>query len=190
MKNKFRSRAGRGERLALAGAVLMLLSACATQPGTTAPVPAAGRSEETTVPLPALGYYQLLQRMSPAEIARERMVLAALPVTPTNQLRLAMVLGHPRGPLDFAKAFALLEAVLKSVDPSAVSQQGLARLLLDNYNERQKLDRELEKLGGQLKESQRKAVELQEKIDRLADIERTLPQRPRVTRPPAPGTVQ
>lgn len=186
MKNKLRSRAGRGGRLALAGAVLLLLSACATQPGTSAPAPVAGRSEETA-PLPALSYYQLLQRMSPAEIGRERMVLAALPVTPTNQLRLAMVLGHPRGPQDFPKAFALLEAVLKSADPSAVSLQGLARLLLDNYNERQKLDRELEKLGGQLKESQRKAVELQEKIDRLADIERTLLQRPRATRPPAPG---
>ncbi|MBK8891300.1 MAG: permease [Dechloromonas sp.] len=134
-------------------------------------------------PLSALGYYQTLQRMTPAQIARERQVLAALTPTPYTQVRIAMVLGHPRGQPDLARALTLLEAVLKSTDPGAVSLHPLARLLADNYGERQKLEGQLEKQGQQLKESQRKAIELQEKIDGLADIERTLPQRPRATRP-------
>jgi len=168
-------------------ALLMLLAGCAaTPPASTqsAATPAAPAvvSDDAAV-LPALAYYQMMQRMTPAQINRERLVLAALPPTPNTQVRTAMVLGHPRGQQDLTKALALLEGVLKSADPAALGLHPLARLLADNYAERQKLDSQLEKQGQQLKDSQRKAVELQEKIDSLAEIERTLPQRPRATRP-------
>ena len=167
-------------------ALLMLLAGCAatppaaTQSALTPATPAAVSDDAGA--LPALAYYQMLQRMTPAQINRERQVLAALPPTPNNQVRTAMVLGHPRGQQDFTKALALLEGVLKSADPAAAGLHPLARLLADNYVERQKLETQLEKQGQQLKDSQRKAVELQEKIDSLAEIERTLPQRPRATR--------
>lgn len=98
-----------------------------------------------------------------------------------------MVLGHPRGPQELPKAIALLDGVLKSTDPSAVALQPLARLMIDNYIERQRQDVWSDKQGQQLKESQRKVIELQEKIDSLADIERTLPQRPRAPRPAVSG---
>lgn len=165
-------------------ALLVLLAGCAATPPAIAPAtpatPAAVNDDASA--LPTLAYYQMLQRMTPAQINRERQVLAALPPTPNNQVRTAMVLGHPRGQQDFAKALALLEGVLKSADPAAAGLHPLARLLADNYMERQKLETQLEKQGQQLKDSQRKAVELQEKIDSLAEIERTLPQRPRATR--------
>ena len=167
-------------------ALLMLLAGCAatppaaTQSALTPATPAAVSDDAGA--LPVLAYYQMLQRMTPAQINRERQVLAALPPTPNNQVRTAMVLGHPRGQQDFTRALALLEGVLKSADPAAAGLHPLARLLADNYMERQKLETQLEKQGQQLKDSQRKAVELQEKIDSLAEIERTLPQRPRATR--------
>lgn len=167
-------------------ALLMLLAGCAATPPTATPsavmptTPAAVSDDAGA--LPALAYYQMLQRMTPAQINRERLVLAALPSTPNTQVRTAMVLGHPRGQQDLTKALALLEGVLKSTDPAALGLHPLARLLADNFAERQKLETQLEKQGQQLKESQRKAVELQEKIDSLAEIERTLPQRPRATR--------
>jgi len=136
-------------------------------------------------PLPPLAYYQFLSRLSAAELSRERMVLAALPQNPNTHLRTAMLFGHPRGPLDLGKATQQLELVLKSNDPAAVSLQPLARLLADNYAERQKAEGQLDRQGQQLKDSQqqlkdsqRKALELQEKLDGLADIERTLPIRP------------
>ncbi len=177
--------AGRASGVALA----VLLAACAGTPPAppvngAAPVVAQPlQASEESGQVAALAYYQLLQRMTPAQIARERQVLAALPPTPYTQVRTAMVLGHPRGQQDLAKASGLLEGVLKSNEPAAVSLQPLARLLNDNFGERQKLEVQLDKQGQQLKESQRKATELQEKIDGLADIERTLPQRPRATRP-------
>ena len=159
--------------------LLLTLTACASDPQAGAPV-----AEDAAPPSP-LAYYQMLQRTTPAQIARERVVLAALPVNPNTQLRTAMVLGHPRGPLDLTKALGLLDAVMKSTDPAAVALQPLARLLADNYAERQRLETQLEKQAQQLKDSQRKAAELQDKIDSLADIERTLPQRPRTVRPAA-----
>lgn len=142
--------------------------------------------------LPPLAYYQLLSKMSPAELGRERAVLAALPTTPNTHLRMAMLYGHPRGPQEIGKAIGLLDGLLKSNDPAAVGLQPLARLLADNYlerqNERLRLEGQLERQGLQLKESQRKAAELQEKLDGLADIELTLPRRgTRTTRPNTGG---
>lgn len=165
-------------------ALLMLLAGCASAPPAALPVPANGAAVtvEDAGPVSALTYYQTLSRMTAAQINRERMVLAALPGTPNTQVRTAMVLAHPRAQQDLSKALSLLDSVLKSTDPAAVSLYPLARLLADNYGERLRLDTQLEKQGQQLKESQRKATELQEKIDGLADIERTLPQRPRATR--------
>jgi uncharacterized protein with von Willebrand factor type A (vWA) domain len=93
-----------------------------------------------------------------------------------------MLLGYSRAPQDVGKAIALLDLVLKANEPAAVSLQPLARLLTDNYLERQRQETQIEKQVGQLKESQKKAAELQEKIDGLADIERTLPQRNRALR--------
>ncbi|MGV0976320.1 MAG: permease [Azonexus sp.] len=180
---RFCGMASRGSIFALA----VLMAGCAATPPAVPPAAPPVTASEDAGPLPTLAYYQMLQRMTPAQVNRERMVLAALPPTPNTQLRTAMVLGHPRGQQDFTKALALLEGVLKSTDPGSVSLHPLARLLADNYSERQKLETQLEKQGQQLKDSQRKTVELQEKIDELADIERTLPQRPRATRP-AGGT--
>jgi len=173
---------------ALLIALTLQLSGCASKP----PEESLVQSEvpepapvSAPLPMSPLSYYQLLSRMTPAELGRERMVLAALPRTPNTQLRQAMLFGYPRAPQDIARAMAQLDSVLKSTDPAAIDLQPLARLLADSYAERLKMEVHVDRQGQQLKESQRKVVELQEKIDGLADIERTLPQRPRAGRPPA-----
>jgi hypothetical protein len=162
--------------------LLLLLAGCAGNPSVTAPDSAAAVAGDEV----ALAYYQRLQRMTPTQISRERSVLAAAPQTPDNQVRMAMVLGYPRGQPDLAKAINSLDGVLKASEPGAVKLHPLARLLADGFLERQRLETQLDRQGQQLKDSQRKAVELQEKIDSLADIERTLPQRPRAL-PPVGG---
>lgn len=167
----------------------VVMSGCASSP--VEPPPAA---PEVVLPIPPklpmspLEYYQLLSRMTLAEIGRERMVLNALPKSPNTQVRMAMLLGFPRAPQDLSRAMVLLDGVMKSTDPEAIGLQPLARLLADSYAERQKLDASLGRQDQQLKESQRKVIELQEKIDDLADIERTLPQRPRAGRSSGSGS--
>ncbi|MCH2222005.1 MAG: permease, partial [Dechloromonas sp.] len=96
---------------------------------------------------------------------------------------MAMLLGHPRVQQDLNRGLALLDSVLKSSDPAAVPFQPLARQVADNYLERVKLENQLDRQGQQLKDSQRKASELQDKLDSLADIERTLTPRQRSGKP-------
>jgi len=141
-------------------------------------------------PEPVLNYCQFILRMTPVELGRERTVLAALPQNPNTQLRMAMLLGAPRVPQDLVKAQVLLDQILKSSDPLAVALHPLARLIADNYTERQKWEGLAERQSLALNESQRKAADLQEKIDRLADIERTLPAKPRSQRPVAPRSTK
>ena len=168
----------RNRWLGLLGATL--LAACATQPvpePESSPPPPVVKVDEAAM-LPLLGYLQLLQHMSPQELQRQRGVLAAIPQTPAAQVRLAILLGQPRGSADLVRALSLLDGVLKSRDPAAASLHPLARALASQYQERLKLETQNERLLQQFKDSQRRSIELQEKIEALTDIERSLPVRP------------
>ena len=190
MFEKISRDAGRSLGSLLVFLSLALMGGCASTPPEATPIePEVEAPEPSPVPSPMhpLSYYQLLSRMTLAELGRERMVLAALPRSPNTQLRLAMLFGYPRAQQDMGRAMAQLDSVLKSKDPAAIALQPLARLLADNYAERQKVEANLDRQGLLLKESQRKATELQEKIDDLADIERTLPARPQAARPGRSG---
>ncbi len=144
-------------------------------------VPPVVRSDryDAPGPLPVLAYYQMIGRLGAADLAKERNALAALAASPNTQIRQAMVIGHPRGAQETAKALALIEGILKSSEPGAVDLQPVARMLADHYNERLRLEAQSERQNTLLKEAQRKAQELQEKLDGLADIERTLTPPPR-----------
>jgi hypothetical protein len=174
-------------RLRSAGPLVLavaLLAACATPPAGNVEAPApvkrvdnAVRIDESSM-LPLLGYPQQLSQLSAPELARERRMLAALPQSPTTQVRLAIVLGQTRGATDLARALALLDKVLKSSDPAAASLHPLAQMLTSQYQERQKLQSQNDKLLQQLNENQRRSADLQQKLDALAAIERSLAVRP------------
>ncbi len=178
----------RGNVLGLLAA--SLLAGCAASPEAgqqTAPITVQEAEPEVkktasvdeTAMLPLLGYMQLLLRMSPPELLRERSMLGSIPQTPATQLRMAMLLGQARGPTDLGRALALLDGVLKSGERAASSLHPLARTLSSQYSERLRLQTQNEKLIQQLNESLRKGLELQEKLDALTNIERTLPVGPK-----------
>ena len=170
-----------------------LLAGCVSPPAPEREIQPASAIEkivqvDETAMLPLLGYVQLLARMTPKELQREKTVLTTIPETPTVHVRMAMLMGEVRGQMDLARALALLEGVLKSGEPTAASLHPLARALVNQYNERLRLQLQSEKLGvqneklaRQLNESLRRGLELQEKLDALADIERTLPVRPKAS---------
>ncbi len=170
-----------------------IVAGCATKPVAS---PLAAEPEETALRVVRtdghqgvlLTYYQQVQRMSAHELAKERSTLAAMVATPGIQVRQAMVLGQPRAPSDLSRALALLENVLKLAGPDAAAVHPLARLLAEQYSERLRLEMQVDKSSQQLKDSLRREEQLQEKIDALADIERSLPARARPVRPLAPGT--
>ena len=170
MRSNLWRQSSTGVRNIVAFAWCALLAACAVSPIEIRPL----RFDDPGA-VPVLAYYQMLSRMTPAELGRERMVLTALPKNANTHLRMAMLLGYPRYQQDLGKSLNLLDNLLKSNDPAAISLHPLAKVVADNYVERQKLEGQLEKQAQQLKESQRRVAELQEKLDGLADIERTLP---------------
>ena len=160
---------------------LGLMSACTGTLGNRSGDPAEAsvfRSGEAALTV-LLDYPAQLQRMSLQELARERSRLSALPSGPLVQIRLAMLFGHVRGATDLPRAQNLLEDLLKSDSPGALRLHPLARLLLIQYQERQRQEMQNEKLNQQLRESRRRNEELQNKIDSLAEIEHSLPARPR-----------
>lgn len=174
----------------------VLLAACASTPEPVATKVVAVQAPvaekeirivkvDETAMLPLLGYLQLLARMSPQDQARERKVLTAIPQTPAVRVRLAMLLAQGRASTGLAQAQNLLDGILKSNEPTAASLHPLARLLSSHYSERLRLGaqnakqaEQIEQLAQELKDSQNLSVDLQQKINALADIERTLPARP------------
>ena len=159
---------------------LGLMSACTGTLGNRSGDPAEAsvfRSGEAALTV-LLDYPVQLQRMSLQELARERSRLSALPSGPLVQIRLAMLFGHVRGATDLPRAQNLLEDLLKSDSPGALRLHPLARLLLIQYQERQRQDMQNEKLNQQLRETRRRSEELQNKLDSIAEIEHSLPVRP------------
>jgi hypothetical protein len=129
-----------------------------SEPFTSRPRPTS--AEE--VPLRAmLAYYTNQTRVS-APPPRDR----APPADPYLQMQQAIQHGQARPP-DLQRAISLLERTMKSAHPAAVNLQPLARLLHEQYGERLRLEQ-------QVREAQRRGDLLQEKIDALTAIERSL----------------
>jgi len=99
---------------------------------------------------------------------------------PYLRMRQAIRFGQSRTP-DLPRALNLLEGIMKSEHPAAPGLAPLAHLLHEQYGERWRLEQRLH-------ESQRQGEELQEKLDALSAIERSLPARPpAAARKPARG---
>ncbi len=135
-----------------------------------------------------LAFYRKSRGMSRAELIAERKALEGGEGRALDELRLAMLLGHERS--DLVRALGLLDGIARSDSPQALALQPLARLLSDQYAERLKLETQVDRLGANIRDAEKRAAaasaqarELQDKIDALAEIERNLPGRPA---PPVP----
>jgi hypothetical protein len=147
------------------------------------PVSVSARPDEPATQQ-LLAYQQRLQTMSAQELARERGILTATAPAPLPQFRLALVLAQMHGSGDLARAQSLLEQILRTTTPAAQELHGAARAFAAQYQERVRLEQQNERLSQQLKETQKRNDELQEKLDAMADIERSLPPRPAPTGAP------
>lgn len=125
-----------------------------------------------------IAYHGHLSDRDGAELQRARRSLVAPADTPLEQVRQAIVLGHPRAPTDLARALALLDAVLINGDDDARALHGVARLLSNEVRARQRLGQQVERAGAQLEAAEATRAQLQQKLDALTEIERSLPARP------------
>lgn len=131
-----------------------------------------------------LRLHERLRALAPAELAQE--IAAAGPAAEDAarapaaavQLALTLTLAHAEP----ARAQALLEQVQRGDTAEARAWAGWSRLLASRLAEQRRLDGEIERLNQQARENQRRLDQLNEKLEALKAIERSLH-----TRPAGPG---
>lgn len=183
---------------ALAAAALLVGCAAAPPSGGAPADPAMQRTEpeeDLAAVDAALEYHGLVSTLGAAELAHQRMALNNAPGTPLVLVRQAILLSQPNGAANIPRALALLGAVAAQGTPEAIALHPLVRLLSDQLLERQRLEataarltQQLERAGQQLKDSQRLGEQLQEKLEALTEIERTLPAPPTASPSSPPPT--
>jgi hypothetical protein len=190
---------------------VLLLQACMSPPPKPVP-PAAPVSVEAPAPkvvvVPAppaqpepadvaarrlLAYHEQIRQLSPQDLANEiNRLNAAVSATPTAAppdavLELALALAQQHNGGDVARAVALLEPIARSSAPELAPWQPLARLLLGRVLEQRRLEDALNREATRNREQQRTLQQLNEKLEALKAIERSMANRP-PSGGPAPAT--
>ena len=143
------------------------------------PAPVADAGE-----LPALlAYHQELRALSAAELSRELVTLNSQPRTPAQAIRKAMLLGQGRTSAELA----LAQQQLDGAAPAPESLRPLVALLGSRFAEQRRLLDALDRQGQQLRDSQRRNEQLNDKLEALKAIEQRLPASPAAPAAPPPG---
>ncbi|KQN77739.1 hypothetical protein ASF04_23490 [Duganella sp. Leaf61] len=172
------------------------LAACTTRPRVPAlsvtPAPALEAPQPLDDIGPLLNYHQALRRMSQGELLKELSGLMQQKRTPRVALQTGMVLMLTRGSGDLNRAQGLLDNVANSTEAAAAPYKPLALMLSSYCGEARRLAEHVDKLNAQLtaqqKDSQRRIDQLNDMVEGLKNIERTLPLRPSAST--APGVVK
>lgn len=97
---------------------------------------------------------------------------------PLQDAKLAIALGQTRASADIARALAVLQRLQANGSDEARRLHPFARLLAARYNEQKRADDQGERLGQQLRDSQRRIDQLNERLEAMRAIERSLAPRP------------
>ncbi|NRR29522.1 hypothetical protein HSX11_04905 [Oxalobacteraceae bacterium] len=176
--------------LFLPALLCLTLAACALRPPPPVPAPVVVLAPPPPAPVPPppppdevgplLNYHQSLRRMSQGELIKELSGLGLQQRSPRVATQMGMALMLTRGSGDLARAQALLDSVATAAEADAAPFKALATLLSSNCAETRRLAEHGDKLAAQLKENQRRTEQLNEMLEGLKNIERTLPARPAV----------
>ncbi len=129
-----------------------------------------------------LTYSERLRQLNTNDLAAEIAVQGDPGNAPLRQMQLALALMHMPQAADTARALGLVQRVVGSAAPEATPLKPLARLLAHQLTEQRRLEDSLERQGQQLRENQRRIDQLNERLEAMRAIERSL-----TTRPPAPA---
>ncbi|MET0320974.1 MAG: hypothetical protein ABW069_09670 [Duganella sp.] len=189
-------RLNRALGIVLAIVLANALAACTTAKPTPAPEPVRAPAPqvivvETPAPPPTdevgplLSYHQALRRMTQGELLKELSGLVLQKRSPRVSLQMGMVLMLTRGGGDLARAQTLLDNVANSTEASSAPIKSLAQMLSSYCAESRRLAEHVDKLTAQNKDSQRRIEQLNDMVEGLKNIERTLPVRPAASSAPA-----
>lgn len=125
-----------------------------------------------------LAYADRAVTLSGSELSSEIARLSPLQdESAQRQLELALVLGQTRQPVDTARALGLAQRVL-SQKGLAASLQSFARLLETRFLHMRRLEDAADRQAQQLRDAQRRNDQLNERLEAMRAIERSLNARP------------
>jgi hypothetical protein len=189
---------------AVSVAPLPLPAASASEPVTPAPTASTLAAEPTTPVIQeayeqqlklVFDYADQLRAMQPKQLANEIARLGSSAM-PTDQLRLALVLMQSRAPVEAAsarqngettptkpsqevllRAQDTVQALIQGTDAESEPLRPFARLLLTRITEQKRIEDLIERQTGQLRDTQRRLEQANEKLQALKEIERSLTRR-------------
>ncbi len=135
----------------------------------------------------ALANHEQLRSLPLNELAQEIARLSALPPAPDTSIDLAMALLLTRNGGEQNRAIGLIEPLAKGETPASEAWQPMARLLLTRLLELRRLEDLLDRRNQELRDSQRDVKQLNEKLEALKAIERSLAPRPISSGAPEPS---
>lgn len=155
-------------------------------PAAPAPAPPAVASSAADTAATALSYADRIRGLPAQELAQEISRIGDPGESAVRQLQLAFALAQTRQPANTIRAQALLQRVLAQNQPEGQALHPLARLLAAQLAEQRRGDEQIERQGQQLRDSQRRIDQLNERLEAVRAIERSL--RPAPAPAPAPAT--
>jgi len=160
----------------------------APAPAAAAPGPAAAAALNAPAALEvAVGYAERVRSLPAAELAQEVQRLGDNGYSPLRGIQLALALAQTRTAANTVRAQALLQRV--QVDPGSEPQglQPFARWLAAQLAEQRRSEEAAERQAQQLRDAQRRIDQLNERLEALRAIERSLPgPKPSAPAPHAP----
>lgn len=147
-------------------------------PAAPPPPPAAVAPPPVRAPVAAdalLDYADRIRNMPAAELAQEIARLGDPQDSAPRLVQLAMALGAARTPANAARAQGLLQRVLGQNQAEAQALHPLARLLLAQSTEARRLEEQLERQNQQVRDAQKRIEQLNDRLEALRAIERSLP---------------
>lgn len=105
-----------------------------------------------------------------------------------QRLRWALALSQTLQVQDTQKALGLVQEVLESPDEQSVALRPLAHLLGQMFREQRRLDAQNERLSQQLRDNQRRVEQLNDRIEAMRAIERSLNRPAPLPTAPRPAT--
>ena len=140
------------------------------------PSPAERMGEALT---PVLAYAEQVRGLQGAELAQEIARFTDI-TAPEDQLKLALALIQTRQLYDLVRAQDLVQRVLSNASDSARQLHPLARLFAARFAEQRRVEDQLDRQGAQLRDAQRRLEQINDKLEALKEIERSLTSRPAV----------
>lgn len=147
---------------------------------TPAPAPVAAPAHPIEI---VVAYAERVRNLPAPDLAQEVQRLGDSGYTPARATQLALALVQTRTPAGAARAQTLLQRVLADTSGDARGLHSFARLLTAQLAEQRRVEEQAERQAQQLREAQRRIDQLNERLEAVRAIERSLPgpvQRPPV----------